>query len=101
MRVGHGVAADRTGDAAAEIAVHHWNLGFEFEAGRRLGDLDRGWLRLFDIAEGLAVDERDMRVVERVLHQPKAGAAPYFVELTASAESGRVRLPQVLDIGGR
>jgi hypothetical protein len=101
VRDPHRLAAGRAGDRVGKLAVDDGDLGLEFEALRRLDHVDRRRFGLCDIPEGVAVDEGDMRVVERVLHQPQSGAVPDLVELVDAPEARKIRLLERRDIGQR
>jgi hypothetical protein len=63
-------------------------LGIETVFG--LDDLVLFRFRLIDVAKRALVNEREMGVVEGVLHQPKCGRVPSIIELVNAAIAGRV-----------
>ena len=53
-------------------------------------DLEPRRFRMPLVAEGRAVDEGEMRVVEGILHQAQPGAGPGLVEFVDAAEAFRL-----------
>ncbi len=89
------------GDArcVGRIAYRDDGLGLEPVVG--LDDLVFLRARLVDVAEGVLVHEGEMRVVERVLHQPQRRGVPLAVELLDAAIAGIAILGHVRDVAER
>src|SRR3984957_20070457 len=79
----------RAGDpeGAGGIADRDDRLGIKAVIG--LGDLVFLGLGLIDIAERALVDEGEVRIVERILHQAERGRVPFFVKLVDAAIARR------------
>src|SRR6185503_2584120 len=84
-----------------ELGLLDREAGPGAEAPRLLEELEPGLTRVLRVAEGAAVHEVDVRVVEGVLHEAQPCAAPELVELLDAPEARVVPFRDLRDLEER
>ncbi|MEO8711637.1 MAG: WD40 repeat domain-containing protein, partial [Parafilimonas sp.] len=102
--VAHVARGDRVGHAADGVkllGVDRFDHGLGIEAGIVLDQVVLARLRARSHAEGRAVHEAEVRVVEGIFQRAHRAGLPLFVELVDGAPAGCVELGHRRDIGDR